>query len=174
MRFSYKASAYDAVTKKEARNIRKAIAGTATEVAKSLRKAGRAEVKTAGRFGAWAFSVRSKRDGDFRVITAKASLVVEALETGRTLRGRPLLWIPIGSKKNAPPIGKYPGKLARVDRPGRAPLMVPLGGGPPLYFGKPQIVMPKKLHLRAIGRRLANRVRFILSRNLAKQQVNRG
>jgi hypothetical protein len=174
MRVSYKASDYGAITKQEVRNVRKAIAGTATEVAKSLRTSGRAHIKTAGRFGAWAFSVRTKRDGDSRVVTAKASLVVEALETGRTLRGRPLLWIPIGSNKDVPPIGKYPGKLARVERKGRVPLLVPIGGGAPKYFGLPKVVMPKKLHLRAIGRRLASRVPFILSRNLAKQQVNRG
>ena len=52
--------------------------------------------------------------------------------------------------------------------------MVAPGGGGPQYFGKRQIVMPKKLHLRKIGRRLANRVASILSRNLAKQQVDRG
>jgi hypothetical protein len=62
----------------------------------------------------------------------------------------------------------YKGKLIRIERPGKLPLMVLSGGGPVKYFGKTEIVMPKKLHLRQIGRDIMNRAPATYSRVLAE------
>ena len=167
---TYKSSEYATATKDEYKRMVAALNKTAAQVTTELRARGRADIKTAGKFGAWAFKVSNTRQGSDRLITVKTNFVAESLELGRTIKGRPLLWIPISSQKDATRVlmRNYPGKLIRVERPGKSPLMVLSGGGGAKYFGKTQIVMPKKLHLRQIGRDIMNRAPAMYARNLAE------
>jgi hypothetical protein len=167
---TYKSSEYATAVKDANKRMVAALNKTAAQVTTELRARGRADLKTAGKFGAWAFKVTNQRKGTDRNITTKASFVAESLELGRIIKGRPLLWIPLSTQRDATKVlmRNYPGKLIRVERPGKDPLMV-LSGGPVKYFGKTQIVMPKKLHLRQIGRDVMNRAPAMYSRNLAAQ-----
>jgi hypothetical protein len=159
---------FEAVSKKQGNQVVKAYSSTATTVAASLRKQGRADTKTAGKFGAWAFSVKTKKDGELRIIRAYAgSKVVEQLEFGATIKGRPLLFIRFSFATDAPRNPrKYTGELVRVERKVGTPILVQAGGDPK-YFGVPQVVMPRKLHLRDIGRDLVDDVPRIYSDKLS-------
>jgi hypothetical protein len=165
----YKSSEYATATKDANKRMVAALNKTAAQITTELRARGRADLKTAGKFAAWAFKVSNRKQGTDRLITTTTNFVAESLELGRTIKGRPLLWIPLSTQKDATRVlmRNYPGKLVRVERPGKDPLMV-LSGGPVKYFGKTQVVMPKKLHLRQIGRDIMNRAPAMYSKNLAE------
>jgi hypothetical protein len=166
----YKSSEYAIATKDANKRMVAALNKTAAQITTELRARGRADLKTAGKFAAWAFKVSNRKQGTDRLITTTTNFVAESLELGRTIKGRPLLWIPLSTQKDATRVlmRNYPGKLIRVERPGKLPLMVLSGGGPVKYFGKTQVVMPKKLHLRQIGRDIMNRAPAMYSNNLAE------
>jgi hypothetical protein len=167
---TYRASEYAKATKAENKRMVTALNKTAALITTELRARGRADLKTAGKFASWAFKVSNRKKGTDRLITTTTSFVAESLELGRTIRGRPLLWIPLSTQKDATKVlmRNYPKKLIRIERPGKLPLMALSGGGPVKYFGKTQIVMPKKLHLRQIGRDIMNRAPATYSRVLAE------
>ena len=73
-----------------------------------------------------------------------------------TIFGKPLLWIPLsfsiaGQLKVR--AKDYPGRLFRVDRSGKAPLLLDENG--PQYFGKASVRIPKKWRLRQIVKQAA-------------------
>lgn len=79
-------------------------------------------------------------------------------EEGRVIHGKPMLWIPLSFAAEA--LGKrardFGGRLFRVDRPGKAPLLLTPGKpARPMYFGKEFVTIPKKWHLRQIVRDVA-------------------
>lgn len=91
-------------------------------------------------------------------------------EFGATIRGKPLLWIPL-SFGNAPKLGvgsgkvsarDYPGRLFRVDRHGKNPLLFSDSG--PQYVGVKQVTLRPRFHIRGI---VANVVRTGLARMFA-------
>lgn len=122
----------------------------------------RTDIGDAGKFGArWKSGFNGKMTEGGGTVRVDFTMPSEApmkhwrvFEFGATIRGKPLLWIPLSFAKDAQ--GKrardYPGKLFRVDRKGKAPLL--LGGKPatPKYFGKSSVRIPKKFHLREIIR----------------------
>jgi hypothetical protein len=123
---------------------------------------GRANIRQGGRFGSarWQqgfkakLSFQSKTDITIRVTHDVKYWVV--FEEGRTIRGRPLLWIPLSFGQAAADnirARDYPKPLFRVDRPGRAPLLLDDSG--PQYFGKESVTIPRKWHLRDIVKRIA-------------------
>jgi hypothetical protein len=73
------------------------------------------------------------------------------MEHGLIIRGKPLLWIPLSFAADAQKVTprRYPGTLVKVDRPGKAPLLVK-SGGEPKYHGQPSVRMPKRLNLAAL------------------------
>ena len=118
--------------------------------AKEIEEQGRADIAAAGRFGpAWTDSLKStvKDEGDaVSVVTTMEGARWRMFQEGGTQQGRPLLWIPL-SHTDAVGIrsSKYPGELTRVDRPGKAPLLV--AEDEPKYFGATSVTIPKKFHL---------------------------
>lgn len=85
-------------------------------------------------------------------------------EFGATIQGKPLLWIPLSFAEDAQGVRArdYSGDLFRVDRGGRAPLlMASMGKGQPAqakYFGKESVTIPQKFHLRNVARSVASRL----------------
>jgi hypothetical protein len=171
MKIAIKPSSFEKVAKKQGNELVAAYSQTATLLASALRTAGRADTKTAGKFGAWAFSVTTKRAGDLRIIRSIAgSKVVEQLEFGAVVQGKPLLFIRLSFAKDAPRNPRrYTGELVRVDRKVGVPLLVQ-SGGDPKYFGVPRVVMPRKLHLREIGRDLVDDVPSVYFKLLSQQK----
>ena len=84
----------------------------------------------------------------------------KVFEEGRVIFGKPLLWIPL-SFSTAGHLGvrarDFPGKLFRVNRKGKAPLLMNEQG--PQYFGKERVRIPRKWHLRDIVKRIARNMR---------------
>lgn len=86
---------------------------------------------------------------------------------GKVIQGRPLLWIPLSFATDAQGVmaRDYPGPLFRVDRAGKAPLLMTNVGkrAEAKYFGKESVRIPKKFHLieicTRIGRGLAEMYR---------------
>ena len=91
-------------------------------------------------------------------VTHEAPFWIE-FEEGRVIRGRPLLWIPLSFATEAQGVKArdFPGLLGRVDRAGKAPLLI-APGGRPMYFGKETITIQKKWNLRDIVRRVADQM----------------
>lgn len=118
--------------------------------AKETEEQARADIAAAGRFGpAWTKSLKStvKQDDDgVSVVTTMEGKQWRLFQDGGTQYGQPLLWIPL-SFSNAVGVRMhdYPAPLFRVDRPGKAPLMVADDG--PKYFGATSVTFPKKFHL---------------------------
>lgn len=141
-----------------------------TRVDKDIRRAG----KFSDRWPA-AFTVANTFQGfdaHMRVGFNNSIPYAHVHEFGATIRGKPLLWIPL-SFGNAPNIGPgstrarardYPyGKLFRVERPGKNPLLFSKDG--PQYVGVRQVTLRSRFHIRAI---VANVVRTKLAKLFAR------
>lgn len=129
---------------------------TASIAASEMERQGRTDIRKGGDFGSarWQDGLRARTSFKSRSdITVRLTHDVSywrVFEEGATIKGKPLLWIPLDFATDAQ--GKsakdYPGKLFRVDRAGKAPLLVSDDG--PKYFGKESVRIPKKWHLRQI------------------------
>jgi hypothetical protein len=125
---------------------------------------GRADIRAGGNFGSsrWQdgfeakVSYQSRSDINIRVTHGVPYWRV--FEFGATIKGKPLLWIPLDFATDAKGVRArdYPGPLFRVDRPGKAPLLISDDG--PKYFGKESVTIKKKWHLRTIVRNVAGRL----------------
>lgn len=130
-----------------------------------IERQGRANIRAGGNFGSarWQdgfqakISFQSAKNIVIRV--THAVFYWKVFEEGRTIHGKPLLWIPL-SFSTAGQLGvrarDYPKKLFRVNRPGRAPLLLDDTG--PQYFGKTSVRIPRKWHLRPIVRQIARQM----------------
>lgn len=168
---------FKADMRRAASSIDAAIAATAKETADAILKAGRADIQNAGKFGTrWTSGLQAKvgRGGGFTRITITHNVPYwTVFERGKVIRGKPMLWIPLSFALDAQRVWarNYPGRLVRVERPGKAPLLVnPLSG--PKYFGKRSVTIPKKFHLTQIAAREARRMSSVYSRNF--RRLNRG
>jgi hypothetical protein len=132
--------------------------------AEEIELEGRADIRAGGNFGSsrWQngfhakISFQSRSDMVIRITHDVRYWVV--FEEGRVIRGKPMLWIPLDFATQAQ--GKlardFPGKLFRVNRAGKAPLLLSKDG--PQYFGKEKVTIPKKFHLRETVRQVARQM----------------
>lgn len=136
----------------------------ARDAANEIVTRGKADIRKAGDFGSerWQQGLKAKTSYQSRSdITVRVTHDVPywvVFEEGRVIKGKPLLWIPFDFAQDAQ--GKsardYPGKLFRVDREGRAPLLMSDDG--PKYFGKEKVTIPKKFHLRQIAAEVSRKM----------------
>jgi hypothetical protein len=154
----------------------RALAVTAQQAAEEIQNRGRADIAAAGNFGTrWtdAFKTDVTFSGD--VITIKATFRGPGwrkFQTGREMRGKPLLWIPL-SFSNARGIRakNFPGKLVRVDRAGgKPPLLISAIDHKPKYVGKDVIRIPKLFHLVEIVADVAESFGAIFHYNLNRER----
>lgn len=139
---------------------------TAKQLSESIEAEGRRDIASAGSFSArWtqAFKAQVTEGGGFVRVTVTMGgdppvAFWRVFEEGRVIRGKPMLWIPLGFASDAVGIRArdYPGPLFRVNRLGKAPLLLTTGGVPK-YFGKEQVTIPKKFHLTEIARKWSKR-----------------
>lgn len=148
----------------------RAIQSAARRAAEEIEVEGRADIAAGGDFKSsrWQdglhakVSFESRADLNIRVTHDVKYWVV--FEEGRVIHGKPLLWIPLDFAGDAQGVmaRDYPGQLFRVDRPGKAPLLLAGGGkghdAEPKYFGKESVRIPKKFHLREIARQVSRRL----------------
>lgn len=111
------------------------------------------DVASAGRFDTSKVSVNVEGD----VVTTTVDLPGAALmETGGTIYGKPLLWIPFsGTDAEGIQASSYGDKLFSVNRPtGGVPLLFSVSDHQPKYFGVPNVNVPKRLHVAEIEERV--------------------
>jgi len=148
----------------------RAIQAAARRAVVAIEIEGRADIRAGGNFGSdrWQMGFRAKLSYKSRVdlsirITHDVRYWV-VFEEGRVIRGRPLLWIPLSFATDAKGImaRDYPAPLFRVDRAGKAPLLMASGGrgvkAEAKYFGKESVTIPKKWHLREIVKTVSRKV----------------
>lgn len=96
-------------------------------------------------------------------------------QTGRLIRGRPMLWIPLSFAEDAQGVRArdFPGGLFRVDRKkGGAPLLLSIKDRQPKYFGKTQVYVPKRFRVIEIIRETARKFKTIVVQRL--RETNNG
>jgi hypothetical protein len=137
----------------------------ARRAAQEIEIEGRANIRAGGNFGSdrWQqgfrarVSFQSRSDMSIRITHDVPYWVV--FEEGRVIRGKPLLWIPLSfstAGRLKVRARNYPKPLFRVDRHGKAPLLLDDTG--PQYFGKEQVRIPRKWRLRSIVKTVARRM----------------
>lgn len=145
----------------------KAVQASATRAKEQIEVEGRANIAAGGNFGSsrWQEGFQAKVSfaarSDINIRVTHAVPYWQVFENGAVIHGKPLLWIPMrGSEAAARGVRArdFGGPLFRVDRKkGGAPLLMTTGGRVE-YFGKEQVRIPKKWHLRDIVRRVARRM----------------
>jgi hypothetical protein len=142
--------------------IRKAVRQAADDAADDIEEKVRDDISSAGRFGSrWTEGFKvdvTEGGGNVRVEADTEAMPPywRIFQTGGTIHGNPLLWIPLsifGNDAQGVSAKDYPGRLFRVNRKdGKAPLLLAAGSGKgdaarPLYFGKESVFEPKKFHV---------------------------
>lgn len=151
----------------------KAAQQAARDAASEIVTRGRADMKKAGDFGSerWQTGLKAKTSFQSRSdITVRITHDVPywvVFEEGRVIKGKPLLWIPLNFAKDAQGISAkdYPEPLFRVDRQGKAPLLLSDSG--PKYFGKEKVTIPKKFHLRQIAAEVSRKMQQYFNRAMS-------
>ena len=114
------------------------------------------DIQSAGNFGGTFLSGLSVTvDGD--AITTKLDAPgADIFETGGTIHGNPLLWLPIsGTDAVGIRASDYGDELFSVNRKaGGPPLLFSMRDRSPKYFGVPSVEIPKKFHIGEIQTRV--------------------
>jgi hypothetical protein len=142
----------------------KAAQAAAQHCATDMVEQGKQDMKSAGNFGSerWQAGLHAYVSYSGRAeINIRFTHEVKywrVFEYGAIIRGKPMLWIPLQFATDAKGLRArdYPKQLFRVERAGKAPLlMTPGGKGQPAeakYFGKEEVTIPKKFHLREVAK----------------------
>lgn len=142
----------------------KAIQRAATRVATQIETEGRANIAQGGNFktARWQQGFRAKisylQRANLNIRVTHEVSYWKVFEFGARIFGKPLLWIPLPWNKSGRRAREFGAPLFRVNRLGKAPLLLSDDG--PQYFGKESVKIPRKWRLRDIVRRV--------SRNLSK------
>ena len=161
---------YRVTMEQHARRFRRAELLAAQDARDEMLRLGRANIASAGRFGRrWTEGLRGdvRRRGDVIIEMYHDVPYFPVFQFGRIIRGRPLLWIPLSHATDAHGLRArdYPGGLFRVDREGKAPLLLSLKDREPKYFGKERVTIPKKFQVLEIMRAVASQIRrFFIAR----------
>lgn len=162
------------------RDMQKPVANAAyaalDDAAKIAVTEGRQNIAGAGRFGSrWVTGLKYRLFPEKPSLRARATIfhtvgLAGQFQTGATIMGKPLLWLPI--RANLPPRvnspKQYGRKLVSVNRPGKKPMLFAALRGPdrkPLFVGVKSIKIPKKFSVIEIVEHQAERLgEFFLRR----------
>jgi hypothetical protein len=163
--FSPEEAVFELWLKELEKQIQEAKAGAVKDAAALALKEGRANIAGAGFPARWQRTLQSrfypnKGTGDPAAIVFDVVPFASVFETGATIRGRPLLWLPLGNKAGVRSARQYPGKLVSVNVSGKPPLLFDpakrdLG---PLFVGVPSVTLRKRLDIARIFKLAAERV----------------
>src|SRR6185369_5307318 len=112
----------------------------------------REDIMKAGKFGETYLAGLTVRVEGNSIKTRLDAPGASVFQNGGTIKGRPLLWLPIsGTDAVGTRARDYPGKLFSVNREaGGPPLLFSVSDHAPKYFGVPSVHIPKKFHLSEI------------------------
>lgn len=141
----------------EAANIQQAMKTAANMAATMMKTRGDADIRSGGAFGdRWTNGLHVEVQGTEAVNNMRISMYHDIayagiFETGGTIYGNPLLWIPLsGTDAVGIQAKDYPGELFSAQSSRGTPLLFAAGTGEPRYFAVPSVVVKKKWHLREI------------------------
>lgn len=149
---------------RQADNVRQSMRLAAKETADDIVALGRADIGQAGRFGSrWMQGLHAdvtEGGGNIRLAVYHDVWYWRVFEKGAVINGKPMLWIPLSFATDAQGVfaRDYPGGLFKVERAGKAPLLLSREDKKPKYFGKESVTIPKKFHLAEISRRAAQQL----------------
>jgi hypothetical protein len=141
----------------------KAAAATVRDVADNIKEAGDQDIQSAGRFGSrWTDSFHADVAGSSSKMTVNVFSTISyfsVFEYGATIKGQPLLWIPLSFSNAVGIRARDYGPLFRVDRKsGGAPLLLSYDDRQPKYSGHESVNIPQKFHIRQICRSEAGQI----------------
>lgn len=161
--------------KKNATAMNAAMMAMANQTAQTIETRGRADISSAGRFsGRWVSGLHAKvtRGGaNIRLAVSHDVSYFSVFEYGKLITGRPLLWLPIGGRKGG--VGEagyarnYPGRLFKVTRSGKLPLLLDTESKAVKYVGLPSVRIPRKFHIRDIIREESARMKEVYKAKMA-------
>lgn len=85
-------------------------------------------------------------------------------EYSAKILGKPLLWIPLSWNPHKVSARDFPGKLFRVDRKGKNPLLMTGKPAQAMYVGVKSVFLRRRFHLRPIIRRVAKQTPFLFKK----------
>jgi hypothetical protein len=135
----------------------KAFSAAMNMAASMIKQQGDADISKSGNFGArWTsgfhVNVTGNTLGNMRIVMTHDEPGAGLFESGGTVKGDPLLWIPLSGTDAVGVRAKdYNGGLFSVNRKsGGAPLLFSIADKQPKYFGIEQVTIPRKFHLRDV------------------------
>jgi len=150
---------FQRVLGRNADRTRRTVRQSAQDIADEIQTQGWADISKAGRFGSrWVQGLHvtvTEGGGSIRVSVTHDVPYWTVFEKGKVIQGKPMLWIPLSFAEDAQGVWarNYPGHLFKINRDGdRAPLLLSSDTGEPKYFGKSEVTIPKKFHLREISK----------------------
>lgn len=142
----------------------RAVQAAANRAAETIEDRGRDDIAAGGNFSSerWQEGFQAKVSfqsrSDINIRVTHSVFFWRVFELGAKIFGRPLLWIPLSFARDVTGRARdYPGKLFRVNRPGKAPLLMSDDG--PKYFGKESVTIPRKWHLRQIVKEVSREMK---------------
>lgn len=169
IKFSFDGPGIIAQMREIQRPVAEAAFAALDDAAKTSVVEGRQNISRAGRFGSrWVTGLKYRLTPEKPSLRARATIfhtvgLAGQFQTGTTIMGKPLLWLPI--RANLPPRvnspKQYGRKLVSVNRPGKKPMLFAALRGPdrkPLFVGAKSIKIPKKFSVIEIVERQAGRL----------------
>ena len=145
------------------RKIKAASEQAAQDVAAAILQRGRADIQAAGNFGTrWTEGLQAPVHVGKKIVVSVQHTVPywRVFQTGKVIKGKPLLWIPLSHAQEAQGVSAkdYPGRLFRTTRKSDGlPLLGSVDDKEMKYFGKESVTIPKKFHLVEIAREEAQK-----------------
>lgn len=135
----------------------KALGVAANMAASMMKEKGDADIRGSGDFGErWTNGLHVVVDGTDTANNMRISMYHDIsyagiFESGGTINGNPLLWIPLeGSDAAGIEASNYPGGLFSAKSSSGTPLLFSMADKEPKYFGIEAVTIPRKWHLREI------------------------
>lgn len=157
---------YDLLANERGRRAQRAAKGAMRDAREEMLDRGRRDIEAAGNFGRrWTQGLKARVEDDEKGTTLTVTHDVPywtVHQYGKRITGKPLLAIPLSgtdAERRRIWARDYPGGLFRVDREGKASLLLSLRTGEPKYFLKRQVYVPKRFHIVEIARDVARKIR---------------
>lgn len=149
-------TAYRTAVAEDLRLMAKAIKLTTLDIAQSIEREGKRDIAGAGKFG------RKWIEGFHVDVTPRSGALTNSVisvshdipfafifETGGTIRGKPIMWVPLSFAKLRKD-EDFTGGMFRVNRKGKPPLLFSVIDKKPKFVGLARVFLRKRFHIRRI------------------------
>lgn len=147
-------AAWAQMWREQGERMNRAITAAMNMAASLIVSKGKDDIASAGRFGSsWTDGLRMEIEGASPNMVMYLTHTIPyagIFETGGTIQGSPLLWIPLsGTDAAGLKASAFPGDLfsAKFPRKSGKPLLFAMSDKQPRYFGTESVTIPKKFRL---------------------------